>query len=73
MVNIGVRPTVSQNGTQHIEAHLFNFNQDLYGQKINLIFLDRMREEKLFSNQSELIRQLQLDAKQANEIHERLH
>lgn len=73
MVNIGVRPTVSQNGTRHIEAHLFDFNQDLYGQKINLVFLDRMREEKLFSSQTELIRQLQLDSKQAQEIHERIN
>jgi len=73
MVNIGIRPTVSQNETRHIEAHLFNFDQDLYGQNINLIFKDRMREEKAFSGQSELIHQLQLDAKHAHSIHERLH
>ena len=57
MLNIGIRPTFS--GTaQTIEVHIFDFDQDLYGQKITLRFTDRVRDEKKFESIVELKEQL---------------
>lgn len=57
MLNIGFRPTFS--GTvQSIETHIFNFDQDIYGQNITLRFIDRIRDEKKFESLEELKEQL---------------
>lgn len=60
MMNIGNRPTVD--GTTHtIEIHFFDFNEDLYGQKITISFLKRMRSEQKFDSLDALKNQLALD------------
>lgn len=60
MMNIGNRPTV--NGTiQTIEIHFFDFNQDLYDQKITVSLLKRMRNEQKFETLNALKDQLALD------------
>jgi len=62
MMNIGFNPTVS--GTEKsIEVHYFDFNQDLYGQKIQVDILDRIRDEHKFNSVEELKLQLQKDKK----------
>tara|TARA_R110001632_G_scaffold102272_4_gene210418 strand:+ start:58208 stop:59143 length:936 start_codon:yes stop_codon:yes gene_type:complete len=60
MMNIGFRPTVSGKD-QTIEAHLFNFNKDLYGNNLRLELLYFLREEKKFDSIDDLIVQLKLD------------
>ena len=60
MMNIGFRPTVSGKD-QTIEAHLFNFNKDLYGKNLRLELLYFLREEKKFDSIDDLIVQLKLD------------
>ena len=60
MMNIGTRPTV--NGTtQTIEINLFDFNQDLYNQKITVSLLSRMRSEQKFESVETLKTQLEKD------------
>ena len=59
-MNIGFRPTVSGKD-QTIEAHLFNFNKDLYGKNLRLELLYFLREEKKFDSIDDLIVQLKLD------------
>lgn len=60
MMNIGFNPTV--NGEkQSIEIHFFNWNMDLYNQKIQVNILERIREEQKFNSMEELKIQLQLD------------
>ncbi len=60
MMNIGNRPTVD--GThQTIEINFFDFNQDLYDQKITVSFLKRMRNEQKFDSLDALKNQLALD------------
>ena len=61
MLNIGKNPTFG-NQEQSIEAHIFDFNSDIYGKTIDCWFIDRIREEKKFSGIEELKRQLSLDA-----------
>lgn len=65
MVNIGVCPTVSSEGTQTIEAHLIGFEGDLYGKTLTLEFTGRMRGERRFDSLEELKTQLEADRAEA--------
>lgn len=50
VINIGVRPTVTSSGELRIEAHLLDFSGDLYGKRIILHFISRIRgEQKMVS------------------------
>ncbi|QBZ97323.1 bifunctional riboflavin kinase/FAD synthetase [Flavobacterium sangjuense] len=60
MMNIGTRPTVDGT-TQTIEINLFDFKQDLYGQKITVSLLHRMRSEQKFETIDALKTQLGKD------------
>jgi riboflavin kinase/FMN adenylyltransferase len=64
MMNIGTQPTVD--GTkQTIEINFFDFKQDLYGQKITISLLHRMRSEQKFESIDALKNQLGIDKKTA--------
>ena len=64
MLNIGHRPTFG--GTQTtIEAHLFGFCADVYGQPMRVAFVQRLRDERRFAAVEELERQLQADRQEA--------
>lgn len=60
MMNIGHRPTI---GTKNksIEVHLFNFNEDVYGQVISIKMISKIRDEKKFSSIQALKEQLVKD------------
>jgi len=60
MVNIGTRPTFDGLNTR-IEAHVFDFSEQIYGQQINLHLHERLRDEIKFSSTDELISQLKKD------------
>ena len=60
MMNIGTRPTVDGT-TQTIEIHFFDFNQDIYNQKITVSLLKRIRSEQKFESVDNLKSQLGLD------------
>ncbi len=60
MTNIGTKPTFGElNRT--IEVNILNFNNDLYGKKIEFMFIKKIRDEKKFNGISELKTQLELD------------
>ena len=61
MLNIGQRPTLDNGMDTSIEAHLFDFHGDLYGQILTLSFIARLREERRFSSEAELTEQLRHD------------
>ncbi len=62
-VNIGVRPTV--NGSQlTVEAHLLDFDADIYGQELKLALIDRIRDERKFDGLPPLIAQIKMDVAQ---------
>jgi riboflavin kinase/FMN adenylyltransferase len=61
MLNIGYNPTVSDQKTIHVEAHLFDFDQDLYGEKLEIHFVDRIRDEQKFTALESLKNALQAD------------
>ena len=60
MMNIGHRPTIGKN-VKSIEVHLFNFNEDIYGQVISIKMISKIRDEKKFSSIQALKEQLVKD------------
>lgn len=60
MGNIGTRPTIGKHDFV-TEVHIFDFNDNIYGKEITIIFIKRIRDEKKFSNLDELKKQLQAD------------
>ena len=64
VANVGVNPTFG--GIKRtIEAHLFDFSADLYGRRLRVGFVERLRGERKFPSVQELIRQIQEDANRA--------
>ena len=61
MVNIGYRPTVENEHHLTIEAHLIGFSGDLYGQRLSLRFIDRIRDERKMESLDDLKAQLARD------------
>ncbi len=67
VLNLGVRPTF--NGKNRLlEAHLLDFNGDLYGRRIYLELVGRLRDERRFRNSEALVSQIQRDGQRAREI-----
>lgn len=60
MMNIGERPTFNE-ANFSIEAHILDFNEDVYGKEIQVQFVERIRDEMAFSGKNELIKQLHMD------------
>jgi len=60
ITNIGVRPTFNANSLQ-IESHIFDFNKNVYGKKIKIYFLARIRNEKKFETVEKLIENITKD------------
>ncbi|MFK8332114.1 bifunctional riboflavin kinase/FAD synthetase [Pseudomonas sp. BJa5] len=50
VANIGVRPTVSGDGSAHLEVHLLDFAGDLYGRRLTVEFHHKLREEQRFAS-----------------------
>ena len=50
VASFGFNPTVSQTRRQKLEVHLFDFNEDLYGQRIRVRFLHKLRDEEKFDS-----------------------
>lgn len=68
MANIGSAPTVSTDGRRTIEVNLFDFSGDLYGRRIEVEFIDRMRDERRFPTLEALTAQLRADLLQARRL-----
>src|SRR5512136_3050934 len=67
-VNIGTRPTVTDETRRTVEAHLLDFDKDLYGLNIALDFFERLRGEKKFANVPELVAQIKSDVETTRKI-----
>ena len=65
VTNVGVRPTVGENGTVSVETYLLDFADELYGQGVRLDFCRFLRPERKFPSLEELRRQIRQDAETA--------
>ena len=68
MLNIGNRPTISFSEHPTIEVHVFNFDEDCYGKTIEVLFINRIRDEVKFNSLNELRMALEQDKKAACEV-----
>ncbi len=68
VANLGRRPTLGGDPISRIEAHLFDFAGDLYGQEVGVSLLAFIREEKRFAGLDALVAQIALDAAQARRL-----
>jgi riboflavin kinase/FMN adenylyltransferase len=68
IANVGRRPTVNGERVQ-LEVHLFNFNQDIYGQHVCVSFHQKIRDELKFESFDDLKEQIKLDCVKAKAFH----
>ncbi len=62
MLSIGSNPTVNTDiSLRSIEVHILNFDKDIYGRKISVVFRKRLRDEKKFNNLEQLTEQMAND------------
>jgi riboflavin kinase/FMN adenylyltransferase len=67
-ISIGVRPTFEEDGELLVEAHLVDFDGDLYGQELTIVFLERLRDELRFESADELVEQMRRDVERVREV-----
>ena len=67
-VNVGVRPTFETGRGLLVEAHLIDFDGDLYGRTLRIAFISRLRGERRFPGVEELIAQMHRDVEAAREL-----
>lgn len=68
VASLGVRPTVDGGGEPLLEAHLFDFDGDLYGRRIEVEFVRKLRDELKFDDLDAMVRQIDRDAEQARSV-----
>ncbi len=65
--NIGTRPTVYENYQRVVESHILDFKADVYGQRVELHFYKRLREERIFPTVMDLSAQIGRDVEATRE------
>ena len=61
MLSIGHNPTVTDKKELRIEVNLFGFDQDIYGEELELTFIKKLRDEQKFDSLEALVEQLHKD------------
>jgi len=68
VTNIGLRPTFHDVTTTVIENHLFDFDRDIYGARLRVWFIRRVRDERTFDGPSSLVTQIRADCRAARAL-----
>ena len=69
VVNLGIRPTVAKGDPKRIlEIHLLDFHREIYGNEMEVRFLQYLRPEKKFPDVGALVRQIEADVYQARKL-----
>ena len=68
MMSIGYNPTVTDKKELRIEANLFDFDKDIYGDTLEVFFLKRLREEHKFDSLEALVQQLHKDKEESMRV-----
>ena len=68
-VNIGINPTFTPDKeTPNVEAHILDFDRELYGEELKLEFVERLRDEMKFEGVDALLKQIHADIQKTREI-----
>ncbi len=68
MMNIGTNPTFTDNDVLTAEVNIFDFDENIYGQKIKIFFVERLRDELKFNSADDLITAIGNDKQNALRI-----
>lgn len=68
MVNLGHNPTLNYTPLLSLEAHILDYEGDLYGQRLIIQFVKYIRPETNFKNKNNLIMQLELDRQNVRKV-----
>ena len=69
VANVGVRPTVNDGTLANLEVHLFDFARDIYGERLEVEFMTKLRDEKKFDSLDSLKAAIARDQASAREWH----
>jgi riboflavin kinase/FMN adenylyltransferase len=72
VTNLGVKPTFGVEGVPTIEAHLLRGGRDLYGQRLRLYFVTRLRDERKFDSVDALKVQIDQDCREVEQLFDRI-
>ena len=72
ITNVGMRPTFGDVDRLTIETHLFDFARDIYGQRLRLSFVQRLRDERAFPDVDALRAQIDADCRSAQRLFGRI-
>lgn len=59
MTNIGYNPTINEQEKPRLEVHILDFDEEIYGEEIQISFIKYLREEKRFNSKEELMNSLE--------------
>jgi riboflavin kinase/FMN adenylyltransferase len=68
VASVGVRPTVSASGVPMLEVFIFDFDEMIYGRRVGVEFMHKLRDEARYPDVDALTRQIEIDAAQAREF-----
>ncbi len=68
VTNIGHNPTFKEGNQTHIETNIFDFDTDIYGERLEIEFLKKLRNEKKFPTVNDLINQIKADVVTAKKL-----
>ena len=68
VASLGTRPTIAGGGATVLESHLFDFDGDLYGRRLEIEFVARLRDELRFDTLSDLVERMHEDARRARAL-----
>jgi riboflavin kinase/FMN adenylyltransferase len=68
VASVGVRPTVKAGARPVLEVYLFDFDESIYGRRITVEFVQKLRDEARYPDLATLTRQIRADADQARAV-----
>ena len=69
VASLGVRPTVMEGAAPVLEIHVLDFNDDIYGRRVSVEFLHKLRDEEKYPDLESLRKQITIDVAQARDYH----
>jgi len=73
VANLGTNPVVSSENRQHLEVFLFDYSGDLYGKRLQVSFIEKIRDEQNFASLDSLVTQMHDDTARAKKILSRVN
>ena len=68
ITNIGFRPTFENQIQENIETHILDFDGNIYGKTMSLAFVEKLRDEQMFSGVDAFLAQIERDKSKARKI-----